>query len=60
MDDKNYLKNIKINFDTIQYYLDVAKNTNYKPKNYYFNSISHQCDNLELWLRALRDKLENG
>lgn len=60
MNNKNYLKKIQIYFDTIQHHLDVAKNVNYKPKNYYINSISYECDNLELWIRALRDKLENG
>lgn len=51
-----YIKNLQSNIESSK---DFLININ-KLDNRFLLDINLDCDHIELWLRALRDKLENG
>jgi hypothetical protein len=60
MDNSKFIRKIEYYFNALKNDIEINKqNIEYRYKIGY-NTIKYDCDDLELWLRALRDKLENG
>jgi len=60
MDNSKFIRKIEYYFNALKNDIEINKqNIEYKYKIGY-NAIKYDCDDLELWLRSLRDKLENG